>query len=306
MLTRAIVRPPAPNFAEGLTTGLGAPNYERALEQHEAYCAALERCGLTLTRLESDERYPDSCFVEDTAVVVRSTNGDPTAGPREAGVESQTHPLTQVMLTRPGAPSRAGEVENIRKALTGLFPAISEIQLPGTLDGGDVCEAGNHFFIGVSSRTNEAGAQQLAKLLLRHGYPTTLVDIRKGGTGVPAVSHAQGAHATLPNGIHAQDAPATSQILHLKSGLSYLGENRLAVTDALANRAEFRGYELIRVDSAEEYAANCIRVNDHVLLAAGYPRFGGKLRELGYQTIALEMSEFQKMDGGLSCLSLRF
>src|SRR5467141_45591 len=126
MFTRAIVRPPALNFFEGLTTsGLGAPNYEGALAQHEAYCAALEQCGLTLTRLESDERYPDSCFVEDTAILARGLDGEKMLGAREVEVESQTHPLTQVVLTRPGAPSRAGEVASIRKALTGLFPAVA-------------------------------------------------------------------------------------------------------------------------------------------------------------------------------------
>jgi dimethylargininase len=158
------------------------------------------------------------------------------------------------------------------------------------MDGGDVCEAGNHFFIGISERTNEAGAQQLAALLAPQGYTSSFVDIR--GTGVPPV-------------IHAQDARAT-EILHLKSGLAYLGDNRLVVTEALADRAEFAGYDLIQVDADEEYAANCVRVNDSVLIAAGFPRLEGRLSDQNYQTIALEMSEFQKMDGGLSCLSLRF
>jgi dimethylargininase len=80
----------------------------------------------------------------------------------------------------------------------------------------------------------------------------------------------------------------------------------LVITEALANREEFRGYELVRLSADEEYAANCVRVNDQVLIAAGYPIFEQTLRELGYETIALEMTEFQKMDGGLSCLSLRF
>jgi dimethylargininase len=285
MFTHAIVRPPASNFGEGLTTsGLSAPNYERALEQHVAYCAALERCGLTLTRLDADRDYPDSCFVEDTAILTEALPYGRATAPASGGERC-------VVLTRPGAPSRRGEVASIRGVLADVFPALSEIQPPGTLDGGDVCEAGRHFFIGVSSRTNEAGAQQLAELLAPHGYTTGFVDIR--GSGVPPVTQAQ-------------DARATSELLHLKSGLAYLGDNRLVVSDALAGRAEFAGYDLIRVPSDEEYAANCVRVNDHVLLAAGYPRFEAKLRELGYQTIALGMSEFQKMDGGLSCLSLRF
>ena len=302
MFTKAIVRRPSPNFFQGLTSSdLGAPDYERALVQHEAYCAALEQCGLTLTRLEPDEEYPDSCFVEDAAVVIPQLTappqpgcpaGDPGVGklPRSHRGLSSSGDYCAV-LTRPGAPSRAGEVASMRKVLADIFPTLSEIHSPGTLDGGDICEAGEHFFIGISARTNEAGAQQLAELLTPLGYTSSLVDIR--GTGVPPVTYAQ-------------DARATFELLHLKSGLAYPGDNRLVVTDALAERAEFARHDLVRVRPGEEYAANCIRVNDHVLVAAGHPGFEGKLRELGYQTIALEMSEFQKMDGGLSCLSLRF
>ncbi len=256
MFSRAIIRPPGTNYAEGLTrVPLGTPAYERARQQHTAYCEALERCGLELIQLEAEERYPDSTFVEDTAVLI------------PAGA----------ILTRPGAASRIGEVESIRETLSGLCPRIDSIQDPGTVDGGDVCEAGNHFFIGLSDRTNEAGTGQLAELLASYGYTSSIVDIRN-----------------------------VKDILHLKSGLAYLGDNRLVVIEALANRREFRGYELVRVNVDEEYAANCVRVNDYVLVAAGYPLFEQTLRGAGYKTIALEMTEFQKMDGGLSCLSLRF
>jgi dimethylargininase len=210
---------------------------------------------MELTHLEADERYPDSTFVEDTAVLI------------PAGA----------ILTRPGAASRIGEVESIRETLSRLCPRIASIQGPGTVDGGDVCEAGNHFFIGLSDRTNEAGAGQLAELLVSYGYTSSTVDIRN-----------------------------VKDILHLKSGLAYLGDDRLVVIEALANHQEFRGYELVRVNVEEEYAANCVRANDHVLVAAGYPQFEQTLQGLGYETIALEMTEFQKMDGGLSCLSLRF
>jgi len=234
---------------------LGAPDYNRALRQHAAYCEALKRCALQLTHLEPDENYPDSTFVEDTAVLTPAV----------------------AMVTLPGAASRIGEVESIKEIISRLCPRLDSIQEPGTLDGGDVCEAGNHFFIGVSERTNEAGARQLVKLLTSYGYSSTVVDIR-----------------------------SVKDILHLKSGLAYLGDNRLVVIDALANRNEFRGYELVRVKGDEEYAANCVRINDYVLLAAGYPVFEQTLKGLGYATIPLEMSEFQKMDGGLSCLSLRF
>jgi dimethylargininase len=270
MFTNAIVRPPCARFAEGLTSiNLGAPNYARALQQHEAYCAALEECGLTLTRLEADERYPDSTFVEDTAVIIRALSHGQTS--------AQTASAACAILTRPGAFSRAGEVESIAATLSRLCPEIHSIQEPGTLDGGDVCEAENHFFIGVSERTNEAGAHQLTKLLASYGYTSSFVDIR-----------------------------GVKNVLHLKSGLAYLGNNRLAVIDALADHHAFRRYDLLRVNAMEQYAANCVWINGYVLVADGFPEFAGALQSRGYQTIALEMTEFQKMDGGLSCLSLRF
>lgn len=256
------MRPPAPSFSEGLTTaGLGAPHFERAVEQHRAYCAALERCGLTITTLEPDPNYPDSTFVEDTAILV------------EPFGEAST---IRALITRPGAPSRQGEVEKIRSVIAGFYSELLSIQAPGTLDGGDVCQARKHFFIGLSQRTNETGAQQLAGLLAPFGYSSSFIDIR----GIDG-------------------------LLHLKSGIAYLGDNRLVLVEAL-DHDEFQGYELVRVNDAEAYAANCIRVNDRVLLPAGYPSFARILRVLGYQTIELDMGEFQKMDGGLSCLSLRF
>lgn len=253
---RAVVRPPGPNFADGLTTmDLGRPDLERALAQHAAYCGALEECGLALIRLDPDPRHPDSTFVEDTAILT---------------------PLGAI-LTRPGAPSRAGEVASIRGALSAHFAAFAEITAPGTLDGGDVCEMGDHYFIGVSERTNEEGARQLATILAGKGFTSDLVDIR----GVPG-------------------------ILHLKSGIADAGEGRIVAIDALAGHPALAPHEVVRVSPAESYAANCVRVNDRLLFAADHPRLEATLRRLGYDLLPLEMSEFQKMDGGLSCLSLRF
>ena len=253
---QALVRPLAQNFSAGLTTAdLGLPFYKTALRQHKAYCEALESCGVALSRLPPDDRYPDSPFVEDTAILT----------PRGA------------IITRPGAESRRGEIDSIESELRKLFDSVGHIEPPGTLDGGDVCEAGNHFLIGISVRTNEDGARQLAQILQRHEYSSEFIDIR-----------------------HVQT------ILHLKSGISYLGENRMVAIDELATLDQLNKYDLIRVAPGEEYAANCIRVNDSVLIAAGFPSFGETLDRCGYKTIALEMSEFQKMDGGLSCLSLRF
>jgi dimethylargininase len=253
---RAIVRPPAGNFAEGLTTAhLGAPDVPRALAQHAAYCAALERCGLLVTRLSPDPRYPDSTFVEDTAILT------------ERGA----------VLTRPGAPSREAEAAAIEPALRCFFPGLPRIEAPGSVDGGDICEAGSHFFIGISQRTNTEGARQLARHLTTWGYTTSEVDVRE-----------------------------VREILHLKSGIAAIDGKRLVLMEALAGHPAFRGWERVVVAPGETYAANCVRVNEALLVAAGFSRFEADARKLGLEVIVLDMSEFEKMDGGLSCLSLRF
>jgi dimethylargininase len=97
-----------------------------------------------------------------------------------------------------------------------------------------------------------------------------------------------------------------TSILHLKSGISYIGENTLVAMEEMAGNELFREYELIRVDQEESYAANCVRVNERVLVAAGHPHLTAELSDRGFNPLVLDMSEFQKMDGGLSCLSLRF
>jgi len=256
LFKHAIVRLPGSNFAEGLTTvDLGAPQYARVIEQHSAYCQALRECGLALTMLEADLRHPDSTFVEDAAVLT----------PHGA------------ILTRPGAASREGEVDAIKPAIASFYPVMLQIDAPGTLDGGDICEACDHFFLGLSHRTNEAGAEQLATHLASQGYTSSTVDVRE-----------------------------MTSILHLKSGISYIGENTLVVMEEMAVNPAFIGYDLVKVSIEESYGANCVRVNDRVLVAKGFPKLTGELIARGFNPLPLDMSEFQKMDGGLSCLSLRF
>jgi dimethylargininase len=96
-----------------------------------------------------------------------------------------------------------------------------------------------------------------------------------------------------------------TSILHLKSGISYIGDNTMLVIDEFAEDLRFRDYDLVRVVPEESYAANCIRVNDWVLIAAGFPLLTAELTARGFDCMPLPMSEFRKMDGGLSCLSLR-
>lgn len=256
MFQRAIARIPGTNFSQGLTTKeIGKPDYQQALFQHAAYCNALKDCGLDVLVLAADLNFPDSTFVEDTAVLTAEC----------------------AILTRPGAESRAGEVDQIKPVLEKYYERFETIQAPGNLDGGDICEAHKHFFVGISERTNEAGAQQFAEIVSRYGYSSDLIDIH-----------------------------GTRDILHLKSGLAYLRDGDLVVIDSLAENAAFRRYQCIRVQPEENYAANCILVNDVVLLPAGFNLLAESLNRKGYSIQTLGMSEFQKMDGGLSCLSLRF
>jgi len=254
--TRAIVRPPAATFAAGITSSrLGPPDLALALEQHDAYCRTLERLGLALTRLAPDPHFPDSTFVEDAAIV--TTRG--------------------AVLTRPGAASRTGEVAALRPVLREWFPDLAEITAPGTVDGGDVCEAGQHFFVGLSHRTNPEGAAQLHDWLARRGFTSSVVDIR-----------------------------AIPGLLHLKTGLSWLGARRLLAAGEIAGREALQGWEIVRVPEGEDYAANCIRVNDALLVAQSFPATSALLGELDYDVVPLAMSEYRKMDGGLSCLSVRW
>ena len=250
MYSKAIVRKPGRNFAEGITTAnLGKPDFEKALEQHSAYCDALTGCGLELIVLEADERYPDGCFVEDTAIVTSEV----------------------AVITRPGAASRMGEEAEISEILSE-FRKIEIVKLPGTADGGDVLKVENHFFIGISGRTNRDGARQLSAILSKYGYTASETEVGSG--------------------------------LHLKSGIAYLGKGNFISVEGFSKIA---GSTVIIISDREEsYSANCLLVNDFLLIPKGYPKSKKKIVELGYNIIEPDMSEFRKMDGGLTCLSLLF
>ncbi len=250
MYSKAIVRRPGRNFAEGITTSsLGKPDYKKALEQHTAYCNALVKCGVELIVLEADERYPDGCFVEDTAIVNSKV----------------------AIITNPGAVARRGEEVEISQALSG-FRSLEKIEFPGTLEGGDILKAENHYYIGLSGRTNSEGARQLAAILLKYGFTSSEFTVEAG--------------------------------LHLKSDIAYLGKGNFISTPVFAKMVH--PANTIILDQDEFYSANCLLVNDMLLIPRGFPKSKTKLTDLGYNIIELEMSEFRKMDGGLTCLSLLF
>ncbi len=121
-------------MADGITTaGLGQPNFKNALKQHSNYIKALEACGVEVTILEADEKFPDSTFVEDVALLTTKC----------------------AVVTNPGAQSRKGEIVGIQKVLRKFYTDIERIQTPGTVEAGDIIMVGSHFYIGLSARTNE-------------------------------------------------------------------------------------------------------------------------------------------------------
>ena len=154
----ALVRLPCRNMVHGLSTaGLGRPDHAKALEQHAAYVEALRGCGLAVTVLPADEAYPDSVFIEDTAVLSERA----------------------AVITRPGAPSRRGEEVAVAAALKKHYSAMEFIVAPGTLEGGDVFKESDHFYVGISARTNLEGIRQLAVFLQGQGYTVTPVPLRR-------------------------------------------------------------------------------------------------------------------------------
>jgi dimethylargininase len=252
MINHAITRLPGENFADGLTTAdLGRPSYPLILEQHHAYRQALLSLGLDVIVLPAEPSYPDAYFVEDPAIITSKI----------------------AVITRPGAPSRQGEETTLEPFLEYYRP-IAHIHPPGTVDGGDVLMVGEHFFIGLSDRTNTEGANQLAALLAGAGHSSEAIPVSAG--------------------------------LHLKSGVNIIGNNTLLVTKDLADYPSFAKFEKIILAVGEEDAANTLWINDTLLMPKGFPKTHTSLSRLGMRIIELDVSEVQKMDGGLTCMSLRF
>ncbi len=253
MFTKAIVRKPGRSMLDGITSAkLGKPDYDKALKQHQNYIDALSSCRVEVIVLEADERFPDSTFVEDVALLTPHC----------------------AIITNPAAPSRRGEIENMRDVLNSHYADIGQIKTPGTVEAGDIMMVGNHYYIGLSERTNSEGAEQMIALLEKYGLSGSVVRLEK--------------------------------VLHLKTGLAYLEHNNLVVCGEFIHHPEFKKFNKIIIPEEESYAANCIWVNDTVLIPSGFPKAKQTIIKAGYTVLEVDVSEFQKLDGGLSCLSLRF
>lgn len=254
MFTKAITRMPPHSMAQGLTTAeLGVPDHATALAQHADYCAALSEAGLAVETLPPLPEFPDSVFVEDPAVMLPG---------KQAAV-----------LALPGAEARAGEAKAMRPALE-QYGEVCAIEQPGTLDGGDVLLMGSAFYVGLTSRTNQAGFDQFKTIVTRFGFTAIPVPLSAG--------------------------------LHLKTDINVVAENTVLASKALAARPEFSEYRVITVPEDEAYAANSLLVNQTLLVPKGFPRTLELVQGLGPKVRIVDTSEFRKMDGGLTCLSLRF
>ncbi|NUU67745.1 N(G),N(G)-dimethylarginine dimethylaminohydrolase [Enterobacteriaceae bacterium BIT-l23] len=254
MFKHIIARTPCKALVNGLTSAsLGQPDYQKALDQHNEYIRALQQCDVDITLLPADERFPDSVFVEDVALCTPHC----------------------VIITRPGAPSRRQETELIEETVTRFYPGnVERISAPGTVEAGDIMMVGSHYYIGLSARTNQAGADQMIAILNKYGLTGSVVTLEK--------------------------------VLHLKTGLAYLENNNLLAAGEFITKPDFQHLNIIEIPPEESYAANCIWVNGRVIMPSGYPQTSEKIAALGYQVITVDTSEYRKIDGGVSCMSLRF
>lgn len=226
-------------------------DYKLATNQHDKYCELLTKLGVEIIELSANQDFPDSTFIEDTAVVFDEI----------------------AIITNMGADSRRGEVDAIEAELA-KYRMIARIQSPATLEGGDVVQIGNFVFVGLTKRTNKAGINALKHILNRFDYEVIPVKV--------------------------QDC------LHFKSACTAIGSRSLLVNSKWVDVSPFSEFNVITVHEDEPRAANTIYVNNTVCLHSAFPKTAKLLKELDFHITTIDISEFLKAEGGLSCLSIRF
>lgn len=247
----ALTRDVSPGLADCELTHLPRTriDVERARAQHQAYERCLEELGCSVQRLPAAPELPDAVFVEDTAVVLAEL----------------------AVLARPGAPSRRPEVAGVAEALRE-HRRLVRIEAPGSLDGGDVLVSGRRVFVGLSGRTNTAGAEQLASALEPAGYAVSALPV--------------------------------SGCLHLKSAACEVAPGLLLLNPAWADRRAFAGLDAIEVDPAEPFAANALRLDATLVYPAAFVRTRARLERHGLTLRTVEADELAKAEGGVTCCSI--
>jgi dimethylargininase len=245
----ALVRAPSSRLAEGIVTHIRRTPVDIALAQaqHAAYVSALEVSGWQIQQVPAAEDFPDSVFVEDTVVVCEDL----------------------AVLARPGAAARRGEVADVASVTGRLGLRTATIQEPGTLDGGDVLQAGDAVFVGRGGRTNGPGIRQLRALLAPLGRRVIAVPLRN--------------------------------VLHLKSAVTALPDGTFVLLPQLVPAGLFPAVRPVD----EEAGCHVVPLGaDRVLIAASAPRTAELLDDLGFTPVVVDISEFEKLEGCVTCLSV--
>ena len=224
---------------------------EAARRQHRIYVEALRECGCEVLPLRPEPDLPDSVFVEDTAVVVDEV----------------------AVITRPGAPARRPETVSITKKLAEYKP-LAIIEAPGILDGGDVLRIGRRFFVGLSSRSNEAGLEQLRLFLEPHGYVV--------------------------------EAATATGCLHLVSRFLTGLSNTMLANPAWVDVGQFDVSTVVEVDPAEGQGANALLINSRLIYPGEFSLTRRRLVEEGFDIVSVPASELAKAEGAVTCCSVIF
>ncbi|MCP4185943.1 MAG: dimethylarginine dimethylaminohydrolase [Hyphomicrobiales bacterium] len=252
--SRAITRRPASNIVNGLRAqDTGTPDLKQMLSDHAHYIATLKRAGAEVVELAPLDPYPDALFVEDIALCL---------------------PQAAIMM-RPGAPSRRGEVAEMKPVLSKFYDDIRSIKGTGHVEGGDILVTEREVLVGRSGRTDAQGVIELAGIVEEWGYRLREVFTPPG-------------------------------VLHFKTDCSLLDGETILATKRLDVSGCFKDYRVLHVAEGDEAAANSIRFNQFVVMPKGFPRTAEMLDVAGYEVIEINNSECAKLDGGMSCLSLRF
>ncbi|MGQ9530623.1 MAG: dimethylarginine dimethylaminohydrolase family protein [Candidatus Bathycorpusculaceae bacterium] len=244
-----LVRPVPNSYDKCIRSNIERIDVSLAKKQHKEYCKALQELGLKLIWAKGDDSLPDSCFVEDTALVFGE----------------------KAVVCNMKMESRRKEIVEVAKILE-KFKKIHYVKSPATIDGGDVIKIEDKAFVGLTTRTNKYAIAQLRKILENDGLEVIPVKV--------------------------------SGVVHLKSACTYIGNGYVLLSEGHFNEEILKGYNKLIVPEGEAYAANCLAVNGTVLMAKGYPKTRNLIEKGGFTVKELEMSEFRKGEGALTCLSI--
>lgn len=247
---RAIVREPGSRYTECISSHPlhNTLDLELAKKQHRNYCEILENLDIELIVLPAKEKYPDSCFVEDNAIISEK----------------------KAFVTRMAVESRRGEEEDVEMILKNYFK-VQKAKAPATIEGGDIVHLPNRLICGLTQRTNLEGVKQL-----REWFDVQI------------------------------DTITNPEIVHLKSYMKYLGNETMITTGEYENHPLLKDLELLVVPKKEYYSVNCLAIRNTVVMSNKFNYASRIVREAGFEVVNLEMSEFEKCQASLTCLSILF